>query len=84
VRGAKEFLGKLFVFAKQAEEDMLGFDGLGAELTCLIPCEEYNPASLLGVTFEHIRFRSWILDFGFWLLDRGTTLLHLPNQADSR
>ena len=69
MRAAEKFLRQLFVFAQQAEQDVLCIDGLRPELTGFITGEKNDAARFFGITFEHIRFRSSILDFRFWILD---------------
>ena len=57
MRAAKKFLRQLFVFAQQAEQNVLCLNGLRAKLAGFVTGEENDAASFLSITFEHIRFR---------------------------
>ena len=55
----QESVGERLVLADQAEEEMLGFNVRTAELAGLVACEEYNPASFLGIAFKHNPRKRW-------------------------
>jgi|SRR5581483_8787544 len=57
MRAAEKFLRQLFVFAQQAEQDVLGIDSLRSKLTGFVTGEKDDAARFLGITFEHIGFR---------------------------
>ena len=50
----QEPVGQCFVFAQQAQEQMLGFDVRTAELAGLVPREEDHPPRFFRVTLKHI------------------------------
>ena len=56
---SQEPVGERLVLADQAEEEMLGFNVRTAELAGLVACEEYNPASFLGIAFKHNPRKRW-------------------------
>ena len=53
VGGAQEAVGKGFVFAEQAEQEVLGLNVGTSKLTCFVAGEEDHAAGLLGITLEH-------------------------------
>ena len=51
---AQKPVGQRFIFAQQAEQQMLGLDVRAAELAGLVAREKNHPAGLLCITFKHV------------------------------
>ena len=51
---AEETVGQGFVFAHQAEQQMLRLNVWAAILTGLVPCEKYDATRFLCIAFEHV------------------------------